>query len=330
MKVAIIGSTGHYGYALDGIQHMLDAHVTAIAPGAPGESIDGLAGTLKENGHNPLIMDDYRKVLDELKPDFAVVNTHFHLQAEVTAEVLGRNIHAFTEKPVATTMKDLEALEEAHKASDGELIAMLGIRYEPCFYTAWKKVKSGAIGDVRMLHAQKSYRLGSREDLYKKRSTYGGTIPWVGIHAIDWIQWFGGDGFLSVDARHSVKYNNGHGELETSAAAMFTMEDGVFATVNIDYLRPENAASHGDDRIRAAGTKGVIEVRGDNAYLINDEAQGEQILPLESPGNIFESFVNSISGDGECLLSAEQSFRATRLGLLARQSADEERPLPIE
>ena len=322
IKVAIIGSSGHTGYALEGMKVLESAGVVGIAPGTSAEDIGDLASQLAEEYQDLRTASNYRDMLDAVEPDFVVVNTHFHLQSEVTTEVLKRNLHVFVEKPVATDLHDLDALEDAYRQSKSSLITMLGIRYDPAFYTAWKSVQEGSIGTVRLLHAQKSYRMGNRSQLYRKRSTYGGTIPWVGIHAIDWIQWFGGTGFLSVDARHSVAANKGHGELEATAACLFTMKDGVFATVNLDYLRPETAVSHGDDRIRVVGSEGVVEVRDGRAFLINSGTTGMVELDLESPGNIFAEFVTEVSGNGRCLLNAEDSFRATRLVLLARQSAD--------
>ena len=59
-------------------------------------------------------------------------------------------------------------------------------------------MRDGTVGQIRLMNAQKSYKLGRRNEFYKIRSTYGGTIPWVGSHAIDWLYWFSGEKFESV------------------------------------------------------------------------------------------------------------------------------------
>ena len=328
-KIAIIGSSGHAGYALEGARLLEQATVVGISPGAPAEDISEMALRLSEEYRDLTTAEDYHEMLDATEPDFVVINTHFHLQSEVAAEALRRGCHVFVEKPVAIDIESLDALESVYNESKGSLIAMLGLRYDPAFYTAWKSVQEGSIGAVRLLHAQKSYRLGDRSQFYRSRHTYGGTIPWVGIHAIDWIQWFGGTDFISVDARHSTVANGGFGDLEASAACLFAMGDGVFATANIDYLRPPSASTHGDDRIRVAGSDGVIEVRDGKALLISPRTTGTEELVLKSPGNLFADFVLEVEGEGHCLLSAEDSFRATRLVLLARESADTGRTVPI-
>ena len=40
---------------------------------------------------------------------------------------------------------------------------------------------------------------------------------------------------------------------------MLTMRNGGVASVTLDYLRPAAAPTHGDERLRIAGTRGVIE-----------------------------------------------------------------------
>ncbi len=323
MRICIIGSSGHTNYVIDGIKVDKDCHIVGVAPGVVQESIVDFATKLELLGQHPQIFEDYRKMLDDLEPDIVAVASQFYVQAPITIEALKRGINVFVEKPVATTMKELENVKNAYKRSNVSLAAMFGIRYDPWFLTAWKLVQKGAIGRVRLMNAQKSYKLGSREDFFKKRDTYGGTIPWVGSHAIDWLHWFSGESFKDVYASHSSQYNHDHGELEISAMVHFNFSNQVMGAVNIDYLRPDTASSHGDDRIRIAGTEGVIEVRDEKVFLTNNEKDGVQKVDLEENKGIFVDFLRQVRGTGKCLISAEDSFYITEACLKARQSADE-------
>ncbi|MBM7582242.1 putative dehydrogenase [Caldicoprobacter guelmensis] len=323
MKVVIIGSSGHYNYAIEGIKEDRGVIIVGVAPGSEGEDISPAYRAACKIGHVPKIYDDYRTMLDEVKPDIAVVNCFFGHHARVTMQVLERGIHAFVEKPLATTFEDLEQLKEVHSRSGVHLAAMFGIRYSAHFITAWNLVKEGVVGEIRLMNAQKSYKLGQRSEFYKSRSTYGGTIPWVGSHAIDWLYWFGGQKFESVFASHSARYNREHGELEVSALCHFTFSNEVFGSVSIDYLRPKQAPTHDDDRLRVVGTRGVLEVRDGKVYLINDEIDGIREVPLMPKQNIFIDFLRQIKGEGQCLVTAHDSFYVTEACLKARQSADE-------
>lgn len=322
LKVCFIGSSGHYRYALDGLKVIPDASAVAAAPGCQGEDIGAVIERLLSAGQSPREYGDYRKMLDQEKPDVAVINTDFAFNAGIAAEALDRGIHVFVEKPVATTFEDLDRVRGALASSGRKLAAMLGLRYARHFYTAWKAVREGAIGEVRLMTAQKSYRLGERGPNYRKREIYGGTIPWVGSHAIDWLYWFGNKRFKSVMASHSRSHNRGHGDLEMTAICHFTLEDEVLGAVNIDYLRPSTAPSHDDDRARIAGTTGVIEVRMNKVYLISEQRSGVQELAPDNPGSFFADFVAEIRGGGQCLVSAEDSLYVTEACLRARESAD--------
>ncbi|UUZ95208.1 Gfo/Idh/MocA family oxidoreductase [Paenibacillus sp. P25] len=328
MKLAMIGATGHTNYVFAGLREPPEVKLAAMAVGSAGETLDKVTQTAQREGHSPVVYADYIELLDEVEPEIVAVACHFHDHARIAAEALRRGIHVFVEKPVATTLDDLALLREAYAVAEGKgvhLAAMLGIRYQPAFLAAWLAVKDGTVGKVRLLQAQKSYRLGRRGDPFTKRHTYGGTIPWVGDHAIDWVHWYSGRRFETVYATHSTLFNEGHGELELTAQCQFTMSGETAASVSIDYLRPNEAPSHGDDRIRIAGTAGVLEVRDQQVLLINARQTGVQESPLVPKRELFADFVRQINGEGRCLVSAEDSFYVTEACLRALMSADEKR-----
>ncbi len=325
MKICLIGSTGHWTLPLEGLNPRGADRIVGMAPGSPGESMAGPAKRCAELGHKATAFDDCRAMLDSLKPDVVSIACRFNDHARNAVEALTRDCNVFMEKPVALTLRNLTAVKKAQSASGKHLSAMLALRYQPHFLAAWQAVRDGAIGEVRLLTAQKSYKLGSRPDFYKTRATYGGTIPWVGSHAIDLLAWFARLPFKTVFATHSNMGNCGHRELEATALCLFTFGNQVAGSVNLDYLRPSTAPTHGDDRIRVAGTDGVIEVRDGQALLLNNHGDGNQVLKQGKARSFFGDFLKQVAGKGECLVSADDAFAMTEACLLARKSADEDR-----
>jgi predicted dehydrogenase len=323
MKVCIIGVRGHCSYVFDGWDDLDDIGIVGISAGDCDDDLAPLEALCSQAGQSPQAFADWRAMLDTCRPDALCIAGPFEANAATCIEAFARNIHVFCEKPVALTMDDLAAVQEAYDACDVHFIPMMGMRYDPAFYTAWQAVQAGAVGDIRLLNARKSYKLGQRADFYKDRTTYGGTIPWVGSHGVDWIRWFAGREFVSVYASHSRLANRGHGSLETAALCHFTLADEIAASLSIDYYRPTGAASHGDDRIRVVGTDGVIEVAGGAVMLI--DAGGEQELPGDCDRTIFGDFVAGIRTGQPALLTADDAFVVTDACLRARLSADEER-----
>ncbi|HSV26852.1 MAG TPA: Gfo/Idh/MocA family oxidoreductase, partial [Sedimentisphaerales bacterium] len=302
MKIAFIGVRGHYNYAVNGLADNKEDQVVGVAKAIEQDDLAKIMGSIAKIGQSPREFNDWRKMLDDTRPDVVVVSGPLYRHAEILIEVFARGISAFCEKPIAITLEDFAKVKRAFADSKSNLAAQMGIRYEPAFLTAWKAVRAGAIGQPRILDGRKSYKCGKRDEFYRKRATYGGTIPWVGSHAIDWVQWFSGQKFKSVYAAHTAHANRDHGEMEMTSMCIFEMTDDVMATVSMDYLRPDNAPTHGDDRIRCAGTEGVIEVRGGQAYLINGAAKGEQVLELSADRQIFRDFMAQCKGTGKCLV----------------------------
>lgn len=319
MKVVMIGSSGHSGLCVpDCIRE--DRTFVAVAPGSRGESVEGLERRLRETGYTPNLYGDYREMLRKEKPDVAVVDNFYGEHGPVILDAFAAGCHVFAEKPAAADPEQLEQIQEAWRRAGTSFAGMFTYRYDGAFYKAWQLIRQGAIGKVRLLNAQKSYKFGTRPDFMSRRETYGGTIPWVGIHGIDWILWMSGGHFTSVTAVQSAAEAPNGVCPETTALAQFQMEDGVMASLTIDYLNPAAAPFHGDDRIRVVGTEGVVEVRYNGVTLLDrNGVQHPQNLP---EGDFFSDFLAQAAGKGRCRVSAEETFASTRAALLAQRAAD--------
>lgn len=304
MNIAVIGAYGHYNLILDAIQD--DPALKIIASVGPVDFI----GEHK--------YDSFEDLLKNEKPDAVAVNDIYNRNADYSIKCLEKGIIVFSEKPLATDQKKLEQLYDAWIKSGTPIGLMMNLRYSSWFRTAEKAVNDSRIGDVRMINARKSYKLGQRPDFYRRRSEYGGIIPWVGIHAIDWAVHFGGSvrRFSAVQNRTG---NKGMDELEMTSAVLAEHKNGVISTVTADFLRPEGAARHDDDRLRITGTDGCIEAFDGKVFL--EDKHGKSELDLEPGINCFNYFLNSIGSDHE-KADTERAFEITRLSLAARDAGD--------
>ena len=312
MKCAVIGAAGHWHIVRSAIETDPSIEVVAIAPGRPEEDISGIKNAFPA----AKLCADWRDVIGGC--DFAIVNPWFGDAAAISAYCLEKGLHVYSEKPLATTFADLEMLEKAWQASGKALGGMFNYRFFPWFMAMEKAVADGEIGEIRQIHAQKSYRMGVRPEFYKKRETFGGLIPWVAIHAIDWAAAFGGD-CKWVSASHSAMENRGNGDMECTSAMLMGMENGVIATVTADFFRPTGSARHDDDRLRITGTRGMVEAMDGKVYLENEGAKREVSLPPMK--NAFIEFAAAIE-NGTAEKFGYEAIRATRIALNARESAD--------
>ncbi|MEI3004991.1 MAG: Gfo/Idh/MocA family oxidoreductase [Victivallales bacterium] len=117
-------------------------------------------------GFTPELYSDWRQMLDRLSPALVAVDGPFDKHAEMAAYALERGIHVVCEKPIALTLTDLDRIMAAQKRSGCRIISMVGLRYQADFQYALQLVRAGAVGKVKMVRAQKSYRLGTRSGNY--------------------------------------------------------------------------------------------------------------------------------------------------------------------
>jgi predicted dehydrogenase len=185
-------------------------------------------------------------------------------------------------------------------------------------------VRGEAVGEPLLSFSQKSYRWGNdRPDFYRDRTRFPGIAPWVGIHALDWLHWILGDVFVSVQGREGTTARPDYPACPSQAAYILTAASGGLAAVTLDYLRPEAASSHSDERLRIAGTRGVVETSLlDGKAMLTGNDGPARMLPPEKPADLFTRFARSLLGQGPPPLSLPEAFRITEIALKARESAE--------
>ena len=329
MKAALIGLEGHQGAMLEGVMQMDDVELIAVGSDDP-QKLEGMKGS-RATSPETRFYADWRKLLDENELDVVGVCTVNSEHAPVLLECAARGLHLLSEKPLVTTHDDLAAAREAIEKAGVRLSMLMTMRFEPAYKKVHDLIHEGAVGEVILATSQKSYKLGNRPQWMRDRATFGGVIPFVGIHAIDLIGWTTGCEFTEVAAWHSNVAHPDIRDMEDNASLLLRMANGGTATARVDYLRPATAPTHGDDRLRVAGSKGVLEVLGEDhrITLLTHDAEPRTLDP-DPPDQFFVEFVRSLRGECQHRVSADDAFRLTEICLKARDAADEGRIVSLQ
>ncbi len=324
MKLALAGGYGHCNALIKSASKCADVEFVAAARWGDDDPLKFT--TLTDIvSHDLPIYDDYRKMLDEVEPDIVGVFMPLYRIAEVSTAAAERGCHIVSEKPLATTLEDLTALREAVAKSKVRIAAHMGMRADPSYLAVRRLIAAGRIGRPVLAGAQKSYPFKKRDDFYKQRRTYGGSIPWQAIHALDFISYCTGEDYTRVAAMHSNRTRSTHPGMEDNGGILLELVGGGHAVIWFDYLRPWSDGvqrKHGDDRLRVAGSEGIVEVVAEGTKVNLMTPTDLQDVPLPPAENLFASFVESVKGTGQCLISPQESFRITEVALKARQAAD--------
>ncbi|HMO26762.1 MAG TPA: Gfo/Idh/MocA family oxidoreductase, partial [Tepidisphaeraceae bacterium] len=211
-----------------------------------------------------------------------------------------------------------------------QVAGMMFTRYSPGFYTARQLIASGALGGVRLIESRKTYKLGNRPSWVRRWEAYGGSIAWIGSHAIDWTDFLAGLPMRRVYASQSSRHNAGFGTMETSALIHLTLDGATFASVAIDVFRPQSAATHGDDWARVVGTAGVLEIRPMSVHLLTESDTAPVARQVACDRMPLDDFVRATRGERPGLIGTEDTLRLADACLRAVRSADEGRVIDFD
>ena len=326
----LLGAWGHWS----GVLRELDASGGALR-------IAGIAAVREGDGDTPAprivaehpcasgarIADDAASLLDDLRPDFAVVSARPDRLAPLASLAVASGCHVVSEKPLALDSASLGALRDAVAGAGVRLCAMLPNRARPALAAGVAAIRAGAVGRPVLLSARKTYKWGVRQKWFGDRAAYGGTIPWIGIHALDFIDAAtGGDPAVQAMALHG---NLGHPDFpgcEDVCAFAMRLRSGALATATLDYFRPDAPVAHGDDGLRVVGTRGELTIDIDrNRCVLLESGSAPRELPLPAPAAYYAPWLLALPPRGERAAPDDHTLRAFRLtaeALAIRNAAD--------
>ena len=221
IRVGIIGLEGHYAEISDAARILPQIRITSVAERSPALLAQATKNALFKNARNH---DDYRKMLDAEKLDVVAVCGENSTRAEIVRACAERKLPIVAEKPLALSIEELEATRKKIKTYGVPLTMLLPMRFDPQYEKMRSIVQSGMIGEVASMGAQKSYKLSKRPDWMKARKTFGGTIPYIGIHMVDLMRYVSGREFVATAGFHSRIGFPEYGEMDNKGTATLRMD----------------------------------------------------------------------------------------------------------
>jgi predicted dehydrogenase len=306
MKLGFIGGNGHHY-----LRGLLAERSVEIA--VAGDGHDDAAARRLSEALGGQWFDDAKRMLDSFKPDIVSVGAVYGFNGDWAAEALERDIPTVSDKPVAASWQQFERLQSLAGGTKAKriLLTEFDFRSRAPFQAAREAVRAGKIGKPILVTGQKSYRFGTRPPWYTDRASYGGTLLWVASHAVDAIPFVTGQRLVRAIGHGGNLSRPDYASMEDHVAAMFVLSNGGTAIVHADFLRPVAAATHGDDRLRVAGSEGVL----------TDQVQSR---PMH------EELLSALQGHPSEFFSTAQSIATARLLLRVREAVDESRWIELD
>ena len=320
MRLAFIGGYGHH--YLRGALGDADAGVERPVLIAGDGVDDERARAFAESLGDFVWFDDARDMLDAARPDVVSIGAVYARNSEWIAAALERDIPVVSDKPVAASWEALRRLQSLTEGTPRLLLTEFPFRALPEFRAARAAVADGLIGEVVLATAQKSCKFGTRPRWYDDRALYGGTLLWIASHGIDVIRFTTGRRMQCLFGRQGNQSQPEYPTMEDHVLCAFGLEGGGSGLVHADFLRPAQARTHGDDRLRLAGSRGLIEVR-EGRCLLTTQDQAERDITETVPAiPFYRALLTALAVGGTEAYSTAASLEMAELLLQARDVTD--------
>ncbi len=177
---------------------------------------------------------------------------HLHLPWALKAIEAGK--HVYVEKPMGLNPNQVTQILEAAKAKN--LVAIEGFmyRHHPQFTRALEIVKSGVLGEIRLIRSSFSFTLENPNNIRWVRSYGGGALYDLGGYCINATLLLLGEQPKAVSARAVVgglAVPQEHSDLTTSAILEFEKAQAVF---ECSIALPDR------QHLEIVGSKGILEL----------------------------------------------------------------------
>ncbi len=327
IRVGVVGTEGHLAEILRPLAVLPDVEVVAYAD--VHES--GRASLSKQKLlANAKAYSEPRRMMDAEKLDVVGVVNDDGARAGVVIDVLSRGIHCVAEKPLAVERGDLQKIKKLAQGGKAKLAMLTPLRYAPPFLAVRDVVASGEIGEVLLLGGQKSYKRGASSAWKNKKETYGSTMLWIGPHLVD-LFWFAGRRKMTEAFCWQANVQDPTiGIRENVVGAVFRLANGGVAEMRMDYLRPDSAPTHEDDRLRVAGTKGIVEYSAATGVtVIAEGAPSRRIETLPPARHLFAEFLDHVYNNKPSVQTLEEILHVSDVIQAAEDSSRSGKPVKV-
>ncbi|MBR6751525.1 MAG: inositol 2-dehydrogenase [Clostridia bacterium] len=282
----------------------------------------------------PNVYTDYHEILNDKEIEVVLICSSTDTHSKISLEAIEAGKHIFCEKPIDHDVNKIKEVMEALKKSNVKYQVGFNRRFDHNFMAAREAVKQGKIGELNVLKVC-SRDPGAPPVSYIKVS--GGIFLDMTIHDFDMVRFMSGAEVTEVYAMGGVLVDPAIGEAGDIDTAVISMRLDNGALAVIDNCR---RATYGyDQRVEAFGSLGQVAIGNDTDSLaVISNADG---VTAEKPKLFFlerymeaytrevASFIDAVINDKPTEVNVEDGLKPVLIGLAAKLSLAENRPVKI-
>ncbi len=277
---------------------------------------------------------DYKEIINDPEIDAVLICSSTDTHSPISIEAIKAGKHVFCEKPIDHDVDKIMAVVDALKGSSVKYQVGFNRRFDHNFIALKEAVKSGKIGDPHLI------RISSRDPEppsidYVKVS--GGLFLDMMIHDFDMVRFLAGCDATEVYTEAAVLVDPEIGKAGDVDTAVVTlkMENGAIAVID----NSRKAVYGYDQRAEVFGSKGMAMNANDSASNVviatENGVTGEVPLHffleryMDAYAKEVGDFIEAIENGTDTPLGVMDGLKPVLMGLAAKKSLDEHRPVKI-
>jgi len=198
----------------------------------------------------PRALGSYEALLNDPEIDVIYNPLPNSLHAEWTIKALQAGKHVLCEKPMAVTLKDMDAIIKTSKQTGRIVAEAFMYRHHPQTLKVKEIVDSGKVGELQLIKGSFSFVLTHEGDVRLDKALGGGSIWDLGCYPISYARMIAGAEPLEVFAWQVT----GPTGIDMSLVGQLRFPDDVHAQIDCGFASPEHSF------VEIVGTEGTLNI----------------------------------------------------------------------
>lgn len=264
--------------------------------------------------------DSYDDLLNSAEVDIIAIGDYFGRRGELAIRALKAGKHVIVDKPICTSLEELDEIERLSREKNLKVGCMLSLRYSPYTAVAKELIDSGELGEIHAVsfNGQHPLNYGSRPMWYFEPGKHGGVINDLGIHGIDLVEYLTGMRVKNVTAARAWNaFATEQPDFQDCTQFMVEMDNGCGVMGDVSYSTPNQLGFRNPYywQFLIWGSKGMLRFAEDGkpleAYLEYGSV-AKQIPGTPCTNNHITDFLDEIEGKENVLVTTEEVIRSQR------------------
>lgn len=247
---------------------------------------------------------DYKKLVDELKPELISIATESGLHGEIAIYCIEHGINVIIEKPMAMSLAEADKIIELAEKHQVKVSACHQNRFNIAVQEMRRALEAGRFG--KLSHGSIHVRWNRNKEYYTQapwRGTWaqdGGALMNQCIHGIDLLRWMMGDEVESVYGVTKQQFHH-YLEAEDIGMAVVKFKNGAVATIEgTTNVYPQNL----EETLYLFGENGTVKLGGKSTNNIDVWNFADE-TDADTKNKGLEEATSNVYGNGHTSLFAD-------------------------